>query len=179
MTGPELMTVVATLAGAWFGGSFGYQGFGWIGAIAGVPIGAIAGVSVRVAGGELLSRCIDGVGLFLTRRPLHRYFGRYWSRERAEDWALIVGLLKPGDELDGTVVHYFTDVLIVDVGHGFPALISAIGQYRKGLGLRNWPKIGATIRAQIVAFDHTDRYILIKHISPPEDETLTTDSMPR
>ena len=91
MTGCAAGTV-----GAFVGGVVGHSLFGWLGAIGGVPIGAIGGWVIGVG--------VVAIGFFIgivteridQRQRLRKQFGRYWARNRAKEWEVLVERLTPG-----------------------------------------------------------------------------------
>jgi len=150
MTLFERSGCAAGIIGALAGGFVGYSLFGGLGAMVGVPIGAIGGwvAGIGVVGGFFF------VAITKERIEQHRklrtIFGRYWSRDRSKDWESLVKGLESGLVLEGNVVCQFYYGVFVDTGHGFPALLR-IGDCRGGIHAPQ-AAIGASISARVCGY---------------------------
>lgn len=135
-------------------GALGASSFGWLGAVAGAPIGLVVGwfagwflveanfaLAIR---GEVSER----------RRTLRPIFGEYWKPDRKTEWEQVVGSLKTGDSLTGQVVAHFDYGVVLDVGLGFPAILTKL---RFHTPFAENPPIGAEVTARIDEICHANR----------------------
>jgi ribosomal protein S1 len=94
---------------------------------------------------------------------LQRAFGDYLAPERKEDWERAKAGLGPRDRISGVVVARYIFGVFIDIGVGFPALLEVI-QFdpppgRRPADVEDYPVIGSTVAARVVAFDDRNRQI--------------------
>ncbi len=153
----EMTGCAAGTVGAFVGGVVGHSLFGWLGAIGGVPIGAIGGWVIGVG--------VVAIGFFIgivteridQRQRLRKQFGRYWARNRAKEWEVLVERLTPGHSLTGKVIRQFYYGVFIDTGHGFPALLK-IGDSKDGIHVPQ-ATVGVHVSAKVLGHDDKDRFI--------------------
>jgi len=153
----EFSGCLCSLGGAAAGGSIGFSRLGWIGAIIGVLAGFIAGW----LGGVGLVSAGFSIGITKERLQQHRdlreAFGRYWSKDRSTEWDELMTELSPGNSVSGKVVRQYYHGVFVDIGRGFPALLSKL---RSEHGISDpQPSIGDTVSASIKEFNTKERYM--------------------
>jgi ribosomal protein S1 len=101
---------------------------------------------------------------------LGRAFGNYLESERAADWELVKAGLQAGSRLSGKVVARYIFGIFLDIGAGFPALLEII-QFnpppkRRPVVIEDYPAVGSTIIARVVAFDDRNRQIRLTQLDP-------------
>jgi ribosomal protein S1 len=99
---------------------------------------------------------------------LGRAFGNYLEFQRAADWELVKAGLKVGSRVSGTVVARYIFGIFVDIGVGFPALLEII-QFnpplkRRPVVIEDYPTVGSTIIARVVAFTDRNRQITLTQL---------------
>ena len=121
--------------GALIGGMMGWMMGGLLGAIVGcVVAGIIVGAPFEIRGEWRRRR---------KRAALRPFFGEYHASEKRDEWEQTNARLKPGDVVKGLVVHAGRSLVVVDIGCGFPAVLSIDALL---------PEPGSEIEAQIMGF---------------------------
>jgi hypothetical protein len=128
------------------GGWLGWTTLGLIGAVVGVPLGCVGGWFV----GHLLVEANFALAIRgevrERRRALRSIFGEYWKPERKADWVRVAGSAKKGDSLTGRVVAQFYCGVVLDVGLGFPAVLTKL---RFEQPFSENPPVGSEVTARI------------------------------
>jgi ribosomal protein S1 len=101
---------------------------------------------------------------------LDRVFGDYLAPARKEDWERAKAALRPGDRISGVVVARYVFGVFIDIGVGFPALLEVI-QFdpppgRRPLDIEDYPAIGNSVTARVVAFNDRNRQIALTQRAP-------------
>lgn len=133
----------------------GADSFGWIGSGVGGTIGFFGGWFVGLG----LVAGYFAVGIFLERRTQRRqlrpHFGEYYSKSKTNAWELLKGQRKIPDSVTGTVLTGYHYGVFVDVGCGFPCLLTKLHSADAEDDLT----AGATISAHIYDFDDNDHIV--------------------
>jgi ribosomal protein S1 len=106
----------------------------------------------------------------MTPNDLAQIFGNYLDPERAADWELVKSRLHAGSRISGEVVARHMFGVFLDIGAGFPALLE-ITQFnpplkRRPVVIEDYPNIGSTISARLVAFNDRNRQIGLTQLEP-------------
>lgn len=141
---------------AFVGGWAGWTALGLFGAVAGVPLGCVVGWIAGWFLVEASSRHSIWMEIRSRRRTLRDHFGEYWRPERQTDWDRAVQNLHEGDTLTGHVVAHFYYGVVLDVGNGFPALLTKL---RFAEPFSENPPLGAEIVARIDEIKAANREI--------------------
>jgi S1 RNA binding domain len=170
----ECSGCVCSVGGAVAGGAIGLSRFGWVGALIGASAGFIAG---WIGGVGIVS---TGFFIGITKERLQQHhdlqevFGRYWSKDRSPEWDALTTDLSLGDSVSGKVVRQYYHGVFIDIGRGFPALLSKLLSEREINDPQ--PSIGDTVSAFIKEFNTKERYIkLTQH--PEWDRGRPTSRM--
>ena len=101
---------------------------------------------------------------------LEERFGDYLSADRAEAWATVKSRLVIGETVEGVVVARFPFGVFIDLGVGFPALLEVIqferAQQRPYRQLDDYPAVGTTVSARVVAFNDRNRQVGLTQLNP-------------
>jgi len=104
------------------------------------------------------------------RAKLRPFFGECHASEKQDEWEQAKARLKPGDVVKGVVVHKGRSVSFVDIGCGFPAVLSIVqvrSERKKSandsLEASDAPRLesGGEIEAQIMGLIELEREIEI------------------
>ncbi len=171
MTLSELSGCVFSIAGAAAGGAIGLSQFGWVGALVGAPVGFFVG---WLGGGGIVE-----AGFFIgtirermqKHRGLRKTFGRYWSRARVREWDALPDDLSVGEAVSGKVVRKYNYGVFIDIGRGFPALLSSL-RYDRDIS----PLVGETVSARIMKLNSEERYIELTQ-APEGDEAASNKTI--
>lgn len=141
---------------AFIGGTAGWSALGLFGAVVGAPLGCVVG---WFSGWFLVDanfRHSIWLEIRSRRRTLRSHFGEFWLPERQADWDRAVENLREGDALSGVVVAHFYYGVVLDVGNGFPALLTKL---RFAQPFSENPFLGAEVVARIDEIKRADREI--------------------
>jgi transcriptional accessory protein Tex/SPT6 len=100
---------------------------------------------------------------------LRRYFGDYLSADFFPAWENVKARLNPGETIHGKVVVQVHFGVFVDIGVGFPALISVTEFEHTGtrrFSTIPYPEVGCSIVARVVGFDERARRLALSQRSP-------------
>jgi ribosomal protein S1 len=108
---------------------------------------------------------------------LDRAFGNYLQPERAADWELVKAGPHRGSRVSGRVVARYLFGIFLDIGAGFPALLS-ITQFnprpkRRPVVLEDYPAVDSMVIARVVGFNDRNRQIGLTQLDP--DPALDTE----
>lgn len=96
-------------------------------------------------------------------------FGDPLSAARAGEWAAVPTLIGVGESVRGRVIARRPFGVFVDIGAGFPALLEVI-QFEEArerrYSLEDYPAVGDTITARVVAFNDRNRQIALTQLNP-------------
>lgn len=106
----------------------------------------------------------------MSASDLDRAFGDYLSPERTADWERAKAALRPGDRISGVVIARYIFGVFIDLGVGFPALLEVI-QFdppprRRPVDIEDYPAIGSSVAARVVAFNDRNRQIGLTQRAP-------------
>lgn len=156
MTLIELFGCLGAVAGLILGAIFGNDFYGPIGAVVGGLCGAFLGCAISLA----LLVVAGGVGILFERhqqrRRLKHHFGRYYSRRSKQEWESTKDEFNIGQSVAGTMVAEFYHGVFVDLGCGFPALLSRT-QFATGTEV----SIHSQVEAHVFRFSDFQRCIEI------------------
>jgi ribosomal protein S1 len=101
---------------------------------------------------------------------LGRAFGSYLEPETETAWELVKTRLHAGSRVSGKVVARYIFGIFLDIGVGFPALLEII-QFnpplkRRPVVLEDYPAVGSTIIARVVAFSDRNRQVGLTQLEP-------------
>jgi ribosomal protein S1 len=100
---------------------------------------------------------------------IENVFGDYRSPDKGRDWAEARSVLVVGELVRGRVIERRQFGVFVDIGVGFPALLEVVRfkdarQRRYDLG--DYPAVGDTITARVVAFNEANRQVGLSQLDP-------------
>jgi ribosomal protein S1 len=97
-------------------------------------------------------------------------FGDYLASDRESDWSHAKTRLPEGGNVSGEVVARYPFGVFVDIGVGFPALLEVIqfedARERRYASLEEYPSIGSTVSARVVAFSDRSRQVGLTQLKP-------------
>lgn len=138
------------------GGWLGWTTFGALGAVACIPAGGVVGWFAGYFLVEADFRHSIWMEVRARRRALRGHFGAYWLPDRQADWDRAVVALSNSGTLAGVVVAQFYYGVALDVGNGFPALLTKRCFTEP---FSENPPLGAEIAARIDEIKAADREI--------------------
>ena len=159
MTLSELMGFLGAIAGAIILSYYGHSLFGWIGAILGGVAGLFAGCIAGYNLNELLTLATVAAEKRDQRRGLRKHFGFYWRPSEEECWMNVKEEMSIGDKVTGKVVAKYYYGVFLDIGRGFPALLTKL--YSDEATRSSEPGVGMRVDAQLRGFDDKNRYFLL------------------
>jgi len=168
MTLSELMGMIGALIGAIVLSYLGHSFLGWVGAILGVVAGLVVGCIAGYGFIELLDRA--GISLWgcTERHGLRKHFGRFWTPREAECWNYIKDQISIGDKVTGKVVAKYRYGVFLDIGRGFPALLTKL--YSDEATRSSEPGLGEQVNAQLREFDDKNRYLELTQLKDEKKE---------
>ena len=124
MTLIELSGVFFAFIGAVLGAFWGFSSAGLLGLAVGLVIGCLCGLVFGTAL-VLLFGYFGGMRERLEqRKTLRSRFGAYWRRSKLQEWRSMKESLTPSTQVEGVVVATKYYGVFLDIGVGFPALLS-------------------------------------------------------
>jgi len=96
-------------------------------------------------------------------------FGELLSPAKAGEWAAARAGLGVGESVRGRVIARRPFGVFVDIGVGFPALLEVIqfeGARRRRYDLEDYPAVGDTITARVVAINDRNRQVGLTQLNP-------------
>jgi ribosomal protein S1 len=104
-----------------------------------------------------------------TRDDLQEAFGDYLSQKNDAEWDHAKAAFPPGTTVTGKVVLLCIFGIFVDIGAGFPALLS-ITQFnpspkRRPVVVEDYPEVGTVIKCRVVSFGRDNRQIGLTQVS--------------
>jgi ribosomal protein S1 len=96
-------------------------------------------------------------------------FGDHLSAAKAGEWAAVPIRLGVGESVRGRVIARRPFGVLVDIGAGFPALLEVIqfeDASKRRYKLEDYPAVGDTITARVVAFNDRNRQIALTQPNP-------------
>ncbi|WP_165073608.1 S1 RNA-binding domain-containing protein [Paludisphaera rhizosphaerae] len=96
-------------------------------------------------------------------------FGDHLSPDKAGEWAAVQAQLAVGESVRGPVIARRPFGVFVDIGVGFPALLEVIqflDARQRRYSLDDYPAIGETITARVVAFNDQNRQVCLTQLTP-------------
>lgn len=96
-------------------------------------------------------------------------FGDYLSPAKADEWAAVQARLGAGVAVRGPVIARRPFGVFVDIGAGFPALLEVIqfeDARERRYSFEDYPTVGETITARVVAFNDRNRQIGLTQLNP-------------
>jgi ribosomal protein S1 len=98
-----------------------------------------------------------------------KVFGDYLSPEKGSEWAACMSKLGAGDTVSGRVIARRPFGVFVDIGAGFPALLEVIQFHdarQRRYELEDYPAVGDSITARVVAFNDQNRQVGLIQLNP-------------
>ncbi len=96
-------------------------------------------------------------------------FGDYLSPDKGGEWAAARSRIGVGESVRGRVIARRPFGVFVDIGVGFPALLEVI-QFEDARQRRyndeDYPAVGDTITARVVAFNDRNRQVALTQLNP-------------
>jgi hypothetical protein len=109
-----------------------------LGGVAGGVVGWIAGFLF----GSLLVEYNFAWSIYLEKRQrqkdLRKHFGDYYASERAAAWRQAKEGLEGGDAVSGIVVQQYYYGVFLDIGRGFPAMLTKLNFRSRSRKTRPW-----------------------------------------
>ncbi|HEV7282448.1 MAG TPA: hypothetical protein VGN57_19755 [Pirellulaceae bacterium] len=137
-------------------GWLGWKTLGLLGAVVGVPLGCFVGWFAGWFLVEASSLHSIWMELRSRRRALRPHFGEFWKADRQAEWDRAVENLRLGRALTGRVVAQFYYGVALDVGIGFPALLTKM-EFAEPFSEN--PPLGSEVTARIDQMKAADREI--------------------
>jgi hypothetical protein len=153
---PQMIMCTVGLACAIALGMLGHSYLGWAGVAAGVPAGLFGGIFTCMAFNVVFSALSAFDDRNQQRLALAQRFGKYWSSDKSDEWNTLLTKLSVGEQIQGQVVHRFTNEAIVDTGNNFPAKLY---KWDPNGGITPLPEVGAKASAYVHGFDDKEHVI--------------------
>lgn len=137
-------------------GWLGWKTLGLLGVVAGVPLGCVVG---WFAGWFLVeANSLHSIWMEIRsrRRALRPHFGEFWKPDRQAEWDRVAETLRVGRTLTGRVVAQFYYGVALDVGMGFPAILTKL---QFAVPFSENPPLGGEVTARIDEIKAADREI--------------------
>ncbi len=148
--------------------SIGFSHWGWLGIIAGVPIGFIIGW----CGGAALVAIFFGVGIFFERTQLRfrlrKIFGHFWTAEFNNNWSEFKQNVEVGETMTGIVKAKFYYGLYIDIGSTFPAHLKTVSM--PDLSDIGTIEIGDKIEAKVHEFDDAEHTLVLTQLEMQNEQ---------
>ena len=96
-------------------------------------------------------------------------FGDHLSPSKAGEWAAVRTRLGVGESVRGRVIARRPFGVFVDIGVGFPALLEVIqfaSARERRYSFEDYPAVGETITAPVVAFNDPNRQVTLTQLEP-------------
>ncbi|MBX6313436.1 MAG: S1 RNA-binding domain-containing protein [Isosphaeraceae bacterium] len=96
-------------------------------------------------------------------------FGDRLSPAKAGEWVTVRTRLGVGQTVRGRVIARRPFGVFVDIGVGFPALLEVIqfeGARQRRYNFEEYPAVGDTITARVVAFNDPNRQVALTQLNP-------------
>ena len=163
--------------GSFFGGlggaisvaTYGFDLYGWVGLVLGIPIGYIIGFFISVF--IIFSLFFMGIvkERLHQRWKLKSTFGRYWSRNKKEKWHQLSSNIICSEKVDGKVICKFYYGVFLNTNHGFPALLNSYNMTDD----MDTIKIGDRMSVFIKSLDYSESFIVLSQkIAKMESENV-------
>ena len=158
----EIGSAVGGIIGAIGISIVGFDLYGWIGLILGIPIGYIGGFIFAL----LLIFLLYFMGI--VKEKLHQHwklkgtFGKYWSRTKKEQWSQLSSNINCHEKVKGEVICKFYYGVFINTDHGFPALLKCY-QMTDDIEKIN---IGDTLYVFIKGLDDSEKFIDVSQKIP-------------
>ena len=169
MTLSEFNICVCALLGAIAGVLYGYSRYGLIGSASGFIVGLLAGIFT--GSGLMISASHLGImwAKWRQRRDLRKHFGQYYSKAKSDDWIKAKKDIQIGTSVEGSVVVKYHYGVFIDIGRGFPALLSK--RYSDDATRELNPEIGTHITGRIREFDDAEHvFKLTQYVDDLKEE---------
>ena len=158
----EIVSGVGGIIGAIGISIAGFDSYGWIGLILGIPIGFIGGSIFALLLIFLLYFMLIVKEKLQQRWKLKGTFGKYWSRSRTEQWKQLSSNLICNEKVEGKVICKFYYGVFINTEHGFPALLKCY-QMTDDIEEIN---IGDTLYVFIKGLDDSGKFIEVSQKIP-------------